>query len=160
MRYRLRTLLILLAIGPPLLAPLMVWGWREYIVWRNLQSDAPGRPEIGYLGGAFVDAQGGGVTVSKVRPGCAAEAGGVIAGDVITAINNRPCRDVNELFAVLGKSTVGTTLTMVVSRGGQQKTVRATLERQPPTPWLVPAVRIPAGTNRSQPLPPATPFDP
>jgi hypothetical protein len=34
-RYRLRTLLIALAILPPLLAGSWVWGWREYRDWQE-----------------------------------------------------------------------------------------------------------------------------
>jgi hypothetical protein len=34
MRYRLRTLLILLAVGPPSLA----WGWGEYAAWRSREN--------------------------------------------------------------------------------------------------------------------------
>ena len=37
MRYRLRTLLILLAVLPPILAPLGAWGWREYQAYRMRQ---------------------------------------------------------------------------------------------------------------------------
>jgi hypothetical protein len=41
MRYRLRTLLIAAAILPPILALLSLWGWREYLAWRNMQFAAP-----------------------------------------------------------------------------------------------------------------------
>lgn len=37
MRYRLRTLLILLAVVPPILGPLGAWGWREYQAYRERQ---------------------------------------------------------------------------------------------------------------------------
>jgi hypothetical protein len=37
MQYRLRTLLIVLAILPPILAPLGAWGWREYQAYREWQ---------------------------------------------------------------------------------------------------------------------------
>jgi hypothetical protein len=36
-RYRLRTLLIVLALGPAVLAPLGAWGWREYQAYRERQ---------------------------------------------------------------------------------------------------------------------------
>jgi hypothetical protein len=35
MRYRLRTLLLALAILPPLLAGGWIWGWREYRDWHE-----------------------------------------------------------------------------------------------------------------------------
>ena len=132
MRYRLRTLLIVLAIGPPILAPLMVWGWREYVVWRNRQSDAL-LPGSGYLGGEFDDHSpaGTGVVVLSIRPGHAAEAGGLAANDVITAINNRPCRDLGNFLAVMDQTTVGSRLTMVVTRSGKPTTLRFTLGKRP-----------------------------
>lgn len=37
MRYRLRTLLILLAVLPPMLAPIGAWGWREWQAYRQRQ---------------------------------------------------------------------------------------------------------------------------
>ncbi|MDX1947013.1 MAG: hypothetical protein SFU86_16540 [Pirellulaceae bacterium] len=37
MQYRLRTLLILLAVVPPILAPLGAWGWREWQAYRERQ---------------------------------------------------------------------------------------------------------------------------
>jgi len=137
-RYKLRTLLILLAIGPPMLAPLMVWGWREYVAWYNTRMDAL-VPGTGYLGGEFDDPPGvGGVQVNAVRRGFAAEAGGLMAGDVITAINNRPCNGVMDLDVALDQATVGTTLIMVVSRSGSQKTLRVTLGRRPTQPGSPP----------------------
>ena len=39
MRYRLRTLLIVLAIGPPLLS----FGWRKYKAWQAEQKDIQAR---------------------------------------------------------------------------------------------------------------------
>jgi S1-C subfamily serine protease len=140
-RYRLRTLLIGLATLPPILAPLMVWGWREYNVWRDRQSHDL---EPGYLGVAYTDSSGGGVIVKNVRPGCAAESAGLMVGDVITAVNNRPCPDQGEFFAVLDKSKVGGTFAMTVNRNGQETTVDATLRRKPSTPWVVRPIRITA----------------
>jgi hypothetical protein len=37
MRYQLRSLLILLAVVPPILAPFGAWGWREYQAHRERQ---------------------------------------------------------------------------------------------------------------------------
>ena len=137
MRFRLRTLLILLALLPPVLAPFILRGWHAYVASRN-QARAIALPrEKGYLGGEFEDAPDGpGVLVFAVRPGCAAEASGLREWDVITVLNDQPCRNVNELFAVLDKSSVGTTLTMNVIRDGGEDTVRSTLRKQPLTPWI------------------------
>jgi hypothetical protein len=135
MRYHLRTLLIVLAIGPPILAPLMVWGWREYVAWRNRQAEGLS-PGSGYLGGEFDDHSpaGTGVAVLSIRPGHAAQAGGLVAGDVIAAINNRPCRDLNDFLIVVDEETVGSRLTMVVTRSGKPTTLRFTLGKRPAPP--------------------------
>ena len=37
MRYSLRTLLIVMAVMPPILRPLGAWGWREYRAYRERQ---------------------------------------------------------------------------------------------------------------------------
>jgi S1-C subfamily serine protease len=128
MRYRLRTLLILLAIGPPILAPLSVWGWREYLAWRSRQpTQIPG---TGYLGAQMDDAAAAGVKVLSVRPGGPAEAGGLLKGDVITSINRRPCRDMDDFDAAFSQLTVGNKLRMVVSRNGKSQAVVVTVGKR------------------------------
>jgi hypothetical protein len=137
MRFRLRTLLILLALLPPVLAPFILRGWRAYVASRNQARVIALPREKGYLGGEFEDAPDGpGVFVFAVRPGSAAEASGLKERDVITVLNDQPCHNVDELFAVLDKSSVGTTLTMSVIRDGGDATVRSTLRKQPLTPWI------------------------
>jgi len=54
MRYRLRTLLIAVAIIPPVVAPLGVWAWREYLAWQNTRPDVQVL-QPGYLGAILDD---------------------------------------------------------------------------------------------------------
>ena len=42
MRYRLRTLLIVLALGPPLI-------WAIWLAWQTMQSDAPAEYNVGHV---------------------------------------------------------------------------------------------------------------
>jgi hypothetical protein len=46
MRYRLRTLLIALAILPPLLAGGWIWGWREFAEWKQHQEQERQAAEV------------------------------------------------------------------------------------------------------------------
>jgi predicted metalloprotease with PDZ domain len=129
MRYRLRTLLILVAVMPPIVAPLGVWAWREYLAWQNMQS--AGRVTTGYLGAMLDDEGVRGVQVIAVRPGSPAEVGGMMNGDVITSLNNRTCRNLDEFDALLAKSSTGSKVPILVLRGGQSKTLVVTLEKRP-----------------------------
>src|SRR5262245_4514764 len=130
-RYTLRTLLILLAVGPPVLAPVGVWAWRKYDAWRNMRS--VGVSQVGYLGALIDDDPdvGPGVKVTEVRPGGPAEAGGLRAGDVISSINKRPCRDIDGIDTEISKFTVGERLPLVVSRNGKSITLVVTLGKRP-----------------------------
>src|SRR5262245_50986452 len=108
MRFRLRTLLIVLAVLPPLMAPLLVWGWREYVAWRNNRSHTL-EAGTGYLGVVPDEelADHRGVPLITVKPGAPADIAGLMPGDVITSINKQPCRGVDDLDAALAKSTAG-----------------------------------------------------
>lgn len=132
MRFRLRTLLIAAAVLPPILAPLGVWGWREYLAWRNTQL-RPGQVEPGYLGVKINDmpVAGVGVRVNMVRPGTPAEAGGLKAGDIITAMNSRPTRNWMEFDTEMDRTTAGIRLPIVVIRDGKKKSLVVTLARTP-----------------------------
>jgi membrane-associated protease RseP (regulator of RpoE activity) len=76
-------------------------------------------------------ASGRGVELLTVSKGAPSELGGLKAGDIITAIDGKPCRTVADLDAVLAKSSVGTKLTMTVMRGGKPETKIITLGRRP-----------------------------
>ena len=143
-RYKLRTLLILLAVLPPVLAPLSVWSWREYVAWRNNRSHAL-EPGTGYLGVVPDEelADHRGVPLIMVRPGTPADTAGLMAGDVITSINNRPCRGIDDLDGALAKSAAGSNLAMVVSRDGKARAIAVTLGERPGQPWPSPSSPAP-----------------
>src|SRR5262245_60940162 len=108
MRYRLRTLLIVLALGPPMLAG---WVWpaikERYDVWQwQRTAQFPGgfsdQWTGGYLGALLEDdSSTKGVIVLRVRPDTPAEAGGLTKGDVITGLSNFICRDLNDFDSVI-----------------------------------------------------------
>ena len=136
MRYRLRTLLIVLAIGPPALAPIGVW------VWQKIQEAKRLEAEPGYLG-LYPDESldgpaGNGVTVHSVRPGSPAENAGLMGGDVICSINNKPCRRVVDLDEVMVITTVGSKLQMQVMRDGKPRNITVTAGQRPGVPVPVP----------------------
>src|SRR5689334_9320802 len=120
-RYKLRTLLIVLALGPPLLAPIGVWGWREFVAWRNARSLPAGSKP--YLGATIEPSPDeAGARVARVHPGSPAEAGGLAAGDVIYSVKNRPCTSDDVITAVI-ESKAGTKLPMAVRRNGKTKSI-------------------------------------
>jgi serine protease Do len=72
--------------------------------------------------------QTGGVIVSSVTPGGAADRAGIERGDVITSLNGQPVRDMNGLRNRIAEAGPGTTAELVVIRDGSEKHVSARLE--------------------------------
>jgi putative serine protease PepD len=72
-------------------------------------------------------AVGSGARVVSVEPGSAAEDSGLQAGDVVTAIDERPVTSSTELTAAVRSRTPGDEVTLTVQRGGQSVTVDVTL---------------------------------
>jgi len=105
-------------------------------------------PGSGYLGGEFDDPRAGqkGVLVNVVRPGGPAEAGGLKASDLITAIDGKPVTGLNDLDVVLDKAVVGQKLRMAVNRAGRTVDVVVTLGTRPAAP-------SPAELNPGEPPP-------
>jgi S1-C subfamily serine protease len=79
-----------------------------------------------------------GVTITRVLPGSPAEKAGLVAarrdengnvilGDVITGIDGKPVKKVDDLFAILKQYKLGDTVTLDVIRDGQERQVKATL---------------------------------
>ncbi len=93
-------------------------------------------PGPGYLGGEFDEPRGAqkGVVVNSVRPGGPAEAGGLKALDLITAIDGKAISDLNDLDLVLGKALVGDKLRMTVNRAGRLTDLTVTLGTRPAAP--------------------------
>jgi membrane-associated protease RseP (regulator of RpoE activity) len=94
---------------------------------------AAAAPAPGYLGAQVDDTPdlNKGVLVTGVKKGAPSEVGGLRAGDIIVEIDGKPCRNLDDLDAILAKGTVGTKLTMKVQRLGKVETKVITLGRKP-----------------------------
>jgi S1-C subfamily serine protease len=68
-----------------------------------------------------------GALVSQVVEGSAAEKAGVKAGDVITAVNNRPVRDAGQLRNAIGLLSVGEKVDVSLLRDGKPRRVTAVI---------------------------------
>ena len=79
----------------------------------NLREAVPSAPFLGV--GGLSNASGAGV--GSVVPGTPAEDAGLLAGDVVTAINGEQIGGSRGLVEIVGNSEVGDTLTLSVQRG-------------------------------------------
>jgi len=70
---------------------------------------------------------GPGVRVQAVTPGSSAEAAGIVAGDVIVGVGPREVGGLKELSAALKAYEPGDTVTVRLVRGGEERSVDATL---------------------------------
>lgn len=70
----------------------------------------------------------GGVLITEVKSGSAAEKAGLKAGDCITAINNQPVKDSSDLIEELAKVKEGN-VTLSIVRDRQPTTITATLDK-------------------------------
>jgi membrane-associated protease RseP (regulator of RpoE activity) len=75
-----------------------------------------------------------GVRVVQVKPGGPADLAGLKANDLITAVDGKPVATLDEMDALLDKTTPGQQLRMSVSRGGTLQTVTAKLGQRPSAP--------------------------
>ena len=89
-----------------------------------------GRIPRGYLGVALQGVQGG-VIVLGVEPNSPADKGGLIVGDIITAIGGKTAEDADDVHAQLGSGTVGKQLEIGVRRGGTPHGVQVTVGERP-----------------------------
>lgn len=142
MRFRLRSLLILLAVAPPLI------GWW---IWPTIQDQygarkwQPGPPIVssnrgraasyGDLGVILNDgfyASGiNRLAVTQVSPRSPAATGGLMEGDIICSAGNLICRDFDDFDFVMEQSKGGTKLPIVVERNGKVKRLEVTLGKRP-----------------------------
>lgn len=89
-----------------------------------------GRIPRGYLGVALQGVQGGAIVLG-VEPESPADRGGLIVGDVITAIAGARVEDADDVHAQLGAGTVGTKLAIDVRRGGTPQQLGVTVGDRP-----------------------------
>lgn len=102
---------------------------------RDQISDAAkqGQPaEPGYLGMIGDDSTSGGrgVNVVEVYPGQAAATAGLRSGDLVTRIDGREVRSMDDMAAVLADKVPGAKLAFTVQRGGAAKELRVTLGKR------------------------------
>ncbi len=90
--------------------------------------------EPGYLGIIADDQRtnGTGVRVLKVLPGGPAEAGGLEVADLITAINEKQVRNMQDMAEAILGSKAGDVLQFEVTRNEKPETARVELGRRPP----------------------------
>jgi serine protease Do len=127
--------------------------------------------EKGYLGAELDDEneQGKGVRVTKVKPGTPADTNGLRPEDLITAINGKAVKSVDD-YDQLAKGPPGTKLQMTVERGGRPQLLTVTLGSRPadqnpgetPPPALSPPTTSPSAGTPSliPPTGPSTPATP
>jgi S1-C subfamily serine protease len=84
---------------------------------------AAARPLLGIKTTPSVD----GVVVTLVNSNSGAEAAGIQDGDLIVAVDGKPITTQDELGAAIGAHKPGDTIKVTYDRGGQKKTVSATL---------------------------------
>jgi membrane-associated protease RseP (regulator of RpoE activity) len=103
-----------------------------------------GGPGSGYLGMVADETAvpGQGVLVQSVKAGAPSELGGLKGGDIVTAIDDVPCRRLDDLDLALGKAGVGSKLKFTVNRGGASQNLTVTLGRKPIT--AAPGSEVPA----------------
>jgi serine protease DegQ len=89
-----------------------------------------GRIPRGYLGVALHGVQGGAIVLG-VEPGSPADRGGLIVGDVITALGGERVDDADDVHRRLGTSGAGTELRIEVLRGGAPHVLPVTVGERP-----------------------------
>ncbi|HEY8646952.1 MAG TPA: trypsin-like peptidase domain-containing protein [Gaiellaceae bacterium] len=88
---------------------------------------ATGKAQHALLGVSVKTAASGGVAVSSVSAGSAADSTGVKAGDVITAVDGTKVATAEKLRAIIAGYKPGDSITLTIDRNGASKTLTATL---------------------------------
>jgi S1-C subfamily serine protease len=89
-----------------------------------------GRIPRGYLGVALQAVQGGAIVLGVERDS-PADKGGIIVGDIITALGGERVEDADDVHAQLGAATVGATIGVDVLRGGAPRRLDVTVGERP-----------------------------
>ncbi|HET7647581.1 MAG TPA: trypsin-like peptidase domain-containing protein [Gaiellaceae bacterium] len=87
---------------------------------------ANGKVEHAFLGVTPTNASGG-VGISSVKQGSAADDAGLKVGDVVTEVDGKRLTDQSQLRAIISAHKPGDTLSLTIRRDGATKTVEATL---------------------------------
>ncbi len=112
--------------------------------------------EAGYLGLIGDDtADSSGVRLLEVYANQPAAQGGLAAGDLITEIDGRKIRTVDEMLAALQGKAVGAQLPIAIQRDGAEQKLNVTLGRRPPAEQ--PSEDLPAPEQPVQPPVPKGP---
>ncbi len=90
-------------------------------------------PRRARLGAAIESAEGGGVRITQVLPGSAAERGGLKAGDVIRAVDGKPTGRVADVFRGL-RSLGGRETAFELTRDGEPSSLTVRLDAWPREP--------------------------
>ena len=98
-------------------------------VVRELQED--GRVEHSYLGVTLADAESGGARIGQVRPGTAADEGGLRPGDIVVEAAGERVATGEDLRRAVSEREPGDELELRVRRGGQTTTVTVELGTRP-----------------------------
>lgn len=85
----------------------------------------------GYLGFVAIEHLGR-VEIELVRPESAAERAGLLVGDVITHVDGRAIKSLDQLGDVLAHRFVGERVAFSIVRDGKEMLLRATLAKRPP----------------------------
>ncbi len=80
-----------------------------------------------------------GVYVAMVVKGSGADKAGIKKGDIITAINNHPAKDISELLGIVGQYSPGKVVRVSLLRNRKVKIVRVTLKNKNGNTGLVKA---------------------
>ncbi|HEY8520662.1 MAG TPA: DegQ family serine endoprotease [Gammaproteobacteria bacterium] len=75
-----------------------------------------------------------GALVTQVEPGSAAEAAGIMAGDVVIEVNGEAVVTSSDLRNEIGLMRVGETVALTILRDGQRRTINAMIGEVPPQP--------------------------
>ncbi len=75
-----------------------------------------------------------GAVVTLILPDSAAEKSGLLVGDVILSIDGNQMENANNLRNDVGLLRVGQTIRLDILRDGNQRTLKATVEKTPPKP--------------------------
>ena len=80
-----------------------------------------------------------GVYVAMVVEGSGADKAGIKKGDIITAIDNHPAKDLSELLGIIGQYSPGNVVRVSLLRDRKRKIIRVTLKNKNGTTGLIKA---------------------